>query len=145
MKSSTQGRPEPSLELRLEIQALTAEHAYRLDHGAADTLHQLYTADGQLLGLPPRDLVGREAIAAWGAERVKLPRVSRHVETNHRLWWSDEGLCGTLYASVFRSETADAVDTTPLMVGDYEDLYAQEDGQWRIRRRVIRRAFRAAR
>src|SRR5262245_9103792 len=141
MAEATLDRPALSTALRLEIQALTAEHAYRLDHGAADTLHQLYSADGRLLGLPPRDLVGREAIAAWGAERVKLPRVSRHVETNHRLWWSDEGLCGTLYASVFRSETPDAVDTTPLMVGDYEDLYVKEDGEWRIRRRVIRKAF----
>lgn len=145
MKSTTQNRPDVGIELRLEIQALTAEHAYRLDHGGADTLHELYTADGELLGLPPRDLVGRDAIAAWGAERVRLPRISRHVETNHRLWWSEEGLRGTLYASVFRSETTEATETAPLMVGDYEDLYAEEDGQWRIRSRVIRRAFRAAR
>lgn len=145
MQSKSHDRPEPGVELRLEIQALTAEHAWRLDHGAADTLHALYTSDGELLGLPPSDLVGRDAIAAWGAARVKLPRVSRHVETNHRLWWSEEGLRGTLYASVFRSETIDAVDTTPLMVGDYEDLYAKEDGRWRIRSRVIRKAFRAAR
>ncbi|KQW64882.1 nuclear transport factor 2 family protein [Variovorax sp. Root411] len=145
MQSGSQNHSPITVELRLEIQALTAEHAYRLDHGEADTLHELYTVDGELLGLPPSDLVGRDSVAAWGAARVKLPRVSRHVETNHRLWWSNEGLRGTLYASVFRSETTDAVDTTPLMVGDYEDLYAQEDGQWRIRSRVIRRAFRAAR
>lgn len=145
MPSTAQNRPEVGVDLRLAIQALTAEHAYRLDHGASDTLHALYTADGELLGLPPQDLVGRQAIADWGAARVKLPRVSRHVETNHRLWWGDDGLHGTLYASVYRSESAEANDTTPLMVGDYEDLYALEDGQWRIRRRVIRRGFRAAR
>src|SRR5918999_6176234 len=47
------------LETRLSVQALTAEHAYRLDHGRADTLHELYSADGGLLRLSPRDPIGR--------------------------------------------------------------------------------------
>lgn len=134
-----------SPELREEILALTNEHAWRLDHSAADTLHELYSSDGELLSLPPRDLIGNEAIRAWGAERVKLPRISRHVESNHRLFWRDGSLRGTLYACVYRSETAPATDTSPLMVGDYEDEYTQEGGRWLIRRRVIRGAFRASR
>ena len=133
------------VETRLAIQALTAEHAYRLDHGHADTLHELYSADGELLGLPPKDLIGREALTAWGAERVKLARTSRHVETNHRLVWDDGTLTGTLCATVYRSDTADTSDTAPFMVGDYEDQYVQEAGEWRIRRRVIQRAFRIQR
>jgi len=135
-------------ELRLAIQALTNEHAWRLDHGAADTLWQLYAEDGALVGLPPEDLLGREALRAWGAKRVKLPRVSRHVETNHRLEWRGGVLHGTLYASVYRDECVerpDATETTPLMVGDYFDTYVQKNGQWLIARREIRRAFRAAR
>lgn len=138
-------------ELRLAIQALTHEHAWRLDHGGADTLHELYAEEGALLGLPPADLIGREAIRAWGAARVKLPRVSRHVETNHRLEWRDGMLHGTLYASVYRDEQPAAAhgglgaDTTPLMVGDYLDTYVLRDGQWLIARREIRRAFRAVR
>lgn len=132
-------------ELRLAIQALTAEHAWRLDHGAADTLHELYARDGELLNLPPRDLVGREAIRAWGAQRVLLPRVSRHVETNHRLHWDGTVLRGTLYACVYRAATAqDTAQTAPFMVGDYEDEYVREGDAWLIRRRVIRRAFRVA-
>lgn len=130
------------LETRLAIQALTAEHAYRLDHGQADTLHELYCLDGELLGLPPRDLIGQEALAAWGAERVKLARTSRHVETNHRLVWDEGILRGTVCATVYRSDTADTSNTAPFMIGDYEDEYVQEDGEWRFRRRLIRRAFR---
>jgi hypothetical protein len=137
-------------ELRLAIQALTSEHAWRLDHGSANTLHELYAEDGALLGLPPEDLIGREAIRAWGAARVKLPRVSRHVETNHRLEWRDGVLHGTLYASVYRDEQPDAAHglgahTAPLMVGDYLDTYVLQDGRWLIARRAIIRAFRAAR
>lgn len=131
--------------LRLDIQALTNEHAWRLDHGAADTLHELYAQDGALIGLPPADLIGREAIRQWGAARAKLPRVSRHVETNHRLAWRDGVLHGTLYATVYRSEDGSATDTAPLMVGDYEDIYVLERGHWRIARREIRRGFRAVR
>ncbi|HVR50059.1 MAG TPA: nuclear transport factor 2 family protein [Pseudorhodoferax sp.] len=131
--------------LRQSILDLTHEHAWRLDHGAADTLHELYAEQGELLQLPPRDLIGRDAIRAWGAERVKLPRVSRHVETNHRLFWQDGVLRGTLYASVYRSETPVATETAPLMVGDYEDAYVFESGRWLIRQRVIRAAFRAQR
>ncbi|MDQ0044570.1 nuclear transport factor 2 family protein [Variovorax boronicumulans] len=141
---SNSERPVP-IEVCLAIQALTNEHAWRLDHGASDTLHELYASNGELLQLPPRDLVGREAIKAWGADRVKLPRISRHVETNHRVFWQAGILKGTLYASVYRSETEPATDMQPLIVGDYEDEYVLEDGRWLIRQRVIRRAFRAAR
>ena len=130
------------VDLRLEIQALTAEHAWLLDHGGADQLYKLYASQGELLNLPPRDLIGRDAIAAWGRERVKLPRLSRHIETNHRLYWDAEVLRGTLCATVYRSEDGSSAQTVPLMVGDYEDEYAAESGAWCIRRRVIRKAFR---
>lgn len=134
-----------SVEVRLAILALTNEHAWRLDHGAADTLFELYAEDGELLQLPPRDLIGRDAIKAWGAERVKLPRVSRHVETNHRIFWQGGKLRGTLYASVYRCEAEPATDTQPFMVGDYEDEYVLSGTRWLIRRRVIRKAIRVAR
>lgn len=129
-------------ETRAAIQALTIEHAYKLDHGLADTLHELYIAEGELLGLPPRDLIGREALQEWGAARVKLTRTSRHVETNHRLVWDNGTLRGTVCATVYRSDTADTSNTAPFMIGDYEDEYIQEAGEWKFQRRVIRRAFR---
>lgn len=141
-EQTTPKQTTPDVETRLAIQALTAEHAYRLDHGRADTLHELYTSDGELLGLPPHDLVGRDALTAWGIARARMPRTSRHVETNHRLYWEDGRLHGTLYATVHRSDTSDTTNTVPFMVGDYEDEYALEDGHWRIRRRTIRRGFR---
>jgi hypothetical protein len=135
----------PDAGLRLAIQALTHEHAWRLDHGQADRLHELYTDDGAMIGLPPRDVVGRDALKVWGVERVKLPRVSRHVETNQRLVWKDGVLHGVLYATVYRSESPDdTAGTAPFLIGDYEDEYAFEGGVWLIRRRVIRRAFRVA-
>lgn len=127
---------------RSEILDLTIEHAYRLDHGMSDTLFELYAIDGEMLGLPPKDLIGKEAVRLWGVERVKLQRISRHVETNHRLVWKDGVLTGTVLATVYRSDTDDTTNTSPFMIGDYEDVYVQEDGQWKIRQRVIRRSFR---
>ncbi|MGO4204506.1 nuclear transport factor 2 family protein [Rhodococcus sp. TAF43] len=134
----------PDIETRLAIQALTAEHAYRLDHGSADTLHELYSHDGELIGLPPRDLIGNAAIAQWGEQRARMTRTARHIETNHRLEWRDGILHGTLYATVYRSDSPDTTNTSPFMVGDYDDEYVLDDGRWKIRRRIIRRGFRVA-
>lgn len=132
------------IALRLQILQLSAEHAYRIDHHQADTLHELYAERGSLLGLPPADLIGREAIASWGVERVKLPRTCRHMETNHRVFMEGERILGTVYTTVYRADTPDTTQTAPFMIGDYEDEYVVENGTVLFLSRTIKRAFRVA-
>lgn len=132
------------VETRFAIQELVTEHSYVVDHGHADRLADLYTEDGEMIGLPPANLVGRSAIREWGQTRVLLTtRTSRHIESNLRVFWEGSVLRGTLSVIMFRSDTEDVSDTRPKMVGDYEDEYAREGDRWLIRRRVIRRAFAA--
>lgn len=128
--------------LLLEIQQLSAEHAYRIDHNQADTLHELFAERGSLLGLPPKDLIGRDAIAAWGVERVKLARTCRHMETNHRVYLEGDRILGTVYATVYRTDSEDTTNTAPFMIGDYEDEYVVENGRVVFLTRTIKRAFR---
>lgn len=128
--------------LLLEIQQLSAEHAYRIDHNQADTLHELFAEQGSLLGLPPKDLIGRDAIAAWGVERVKLARTCRHMETNHRVYLEGDRILGTVYATVYRTDSEDTTNTAPFMIGDYEDEYVVENGRVVFLTRTIKRAFR---
>ena len=37
----------------VQLSRLVTEHAWRVDHGRADTIHELYVDDGELT-LPPR-------------------------------------------------------------------------------------------
>ena len=69
----------------VQLSRLVTEHAWRADNGRADTIHELYVDDGELmLGLTP--LRGREAILEWGRQLVANPpwRVIRHVCGNMR-------------------------------------------------------------
>jgi ketosteroid isomerase-like protein len=133
------------LETRVAIQDLVTEHSHLVDHGHADRLADLYTEDGELIGLPPANLLGRRAIREWGEQRVLLTtRTSRHIESNLRVFWDGNVLRGTLSVVMFRSDTEDVSDTRPKMVGDYEDEFARDGDRWRIRRRIIRRAFAAS-
>ena len=64
----------------VELSRLVTEHAWRADNGRADTVHELYVDDGELI-LPPGPLRGRQAIYEWGRQLVEAPpwRCIRHV------------------------------------------------------------------
>ena len=127
---------------RADIEELIIEHAWMIDHGQADELSSLYTDNGRMLGLGD-DIVGRDAIAAWGLRRAALlGRTSRHVCTNIRLVWeAADRIRGTAVLTVYRHDGADSGPAIALMVGDYEDIFARgADGRWRFaERRLVTR------
>jgi hypothetical protein len=134
--------PTVTAEIRAAIEALTTEHAYRVDHQLSDTVWELYTADGSLTGLASMQLPTREAIQAWGAERVTdTDTVVRHVQSNLRLRWEDGTLKGNLYYLMLRGTAAEHSNAAPVSMGEFDDEYALVDGEWRIRARVISRYF----
>jgi SnoaL-like domain len=51
----------------VQLSRLVTEHAWRADHGRADTIHELYVDDGELI-VGPTPLRGREAILEWGRQ-----------------------------------------------------------------------------
>ncbi len=133
----------PAPGVRDAIAALVAEHAWLIDHGQADRTAELFTEDGRLLGLGP-DLVGLDAIRAWGVSRAAIrERTSRHVCTNLRLVpVSADEIHGTVILTVYRYDGPDPGDTRPFMVGDYDDIYRRgADGAWRFAQRRITPSF----
>jgi hypothetical protein len=64
----------------VQLSRLVNEHAWRADNGRADTIHELYIDDSELI-IGPSSLRGREAILEWGRQLVANPpwRVIRHV------------------------------------------------------------------
>ena len=56
----------------VELSRLVIEHAWRADHGRADTIHELYVDDGVLdVGMPLRD--ARRSVNGVGSS-LRLPR-----------------------------------------------------------------------
>jgi ketosteroid isomerase-like protein len=132
-------------ETRAEIEALIAEHAWLVDHGHADRIHELYTADGCLLGIGP-DMIGREAIAAYGKGRGQMTdRTARHVCANIRLVAeSADRIRGTVVNMLFRHDGPGRGLPETMAVADYEDIYARDsDGRWRIAERRLVIVFEA--
>ena len=56
----------------VQLSRLVTEHAWRVDHGRADTIHELYVDDGELI-VGPTPLRGRAAILEWGRQLVENP------------------------------------------------------------------------
>jgi hypothetical protein len=129
------------MEIKSQIDDLITEHAWVLDHGDPAALADLYVEDGELLGLV-EPLVGRDAIRAWGVERAKLDRVSRHVHTNLRVvLGEDDRLLGNVMTLLYRQDGAEKSPTFPILVLDYDDEYALSEGRYKFVRRQITRIF----
>jgi SnoaL-like domain len=69
----------------VQLSCLVTEQAWRADNAWAETIHELYVDDGELI-VGPTPLRGREAILEWGRQLVENPpwRVIRHVCGNMR-------------------------------------------------------------
>lgn len=129
-----------SSNVRTEIEALVAEHAWLVDHGQAHRIHELYLPDGCLLGIGP-DLIGRDAIAAYGRERGNMVgRTARHICGTMRLVALEDGrFRGTVPHTLYRHDGTGKGLPEPMAVGDYEDIYARDnEGRFRFaERRVV--------
>ncbi|MCL2482887.1 MAG: nuclear transport factor 2 family protein [Propionibacteriaceae bacterium] len=120
---------------RTEIEQLVFEHSWRMDHGHADQVWELFTEDAVSEG-PMGTMVGRQAIKEWGARRVTIAAgLVRHVFGGMRLAWVGSVLCGTTYYMAFRDSSPDPL--VPASMGEFQDEYAQVDGRWRIRKRTV--------
>jgi hypothetical protein len=119
-------------ETRVALEHLVYEHAWLIDHGAADRLPELYSNDGRMFGVGP-DKIGREAITAWAKQRAAMTdRRSRHVQTNIRLERvSDDVIHGTAILTLYRHDGAGAGSPSPILIGEYSDIFTRSaDRLW---------------
>lgn len=131
------------------LEALLTEFAWRVDHGQAARVHELFTADGSIRG-PGLAMTGRDEIAREFAARGRDERrVSRHVWSNPRFERLDETAVRVTTAVQTYIHRLGEGDTLPaaaftLVVGDSIDVIEQcDDGRWRFRSRELVVAFRA--
>jgi hypothetical protein len=126
-------------ETRCGIESLIVEYAWLLDHGEAMHLADLFAEDA-ILELPRGQYAGREAIAAFGRERAKLARITRHVCSNIRLRpLGPDKVEGTVVFTSYRHDGEGLVEPQAQALGDWHDVYVREaDGRWRFsERRVV--------
>jgi SnoaL-like protein len=118
----------------VQLSRLVNEHAWRADNGRADTIHDLYTDDGELI-IGPTPLRGRAAILEWGRQLVKNPpwRSIRHVCGNMRFvsGGPDEAE-GTTILTVFMAAGSETATTQPFSVGEDHDLFVRTEEGWRF-------------
>ena len=133
----------PMAVVRPEIEGLIAEFAWRIDHANGEGVEELFTPDG-VYAFNDWAAEGREQIADFYEQRrARAQRTSRHVYTNLRLRTaSEERAAGTCVLTLHAADGPPPLPLSPLMVADYDDLYARgDDGVWRFARRSARLLF----
>jgi hypothetical protein len=117
----------------VELSRLVTEHAWRVDTGRADTLHELYVDDGVLdVGTPLR---GRAAIHEWGRQLVAAApwRAIRHVCGNMRFEVDGADAAeGTTILTVFMVAGPGAATTLPFSVGEDHDRFVRTAQGWKF-------------
>ncbi|MFC8827488.1 nuclear transport factor 2 family protein [Streptomyces sp. NPDC057137] len=111
---------------------LLTETAWRIDHGRADTVWELFTEDGEML-LGGTALRGRDAIRRWGAERGAAR--TRHVHTNMRFDLTGENTAeGVCVLTVYMDDGRDGA--APFAVNEETGRYVRTEDGWRFASRV---------
>ena len=134
-------------ETRLALEDLMTEFAWRVDHGQANLVHELFTQNGSIAA-PGLKLDGRDEIARVFGERAKSTgRVSRHLWSNPRFEAIGEGHVRTTTLVQTFFFTLEEGDQSPVannnfIVGDSIDVMRREnDGCWRFESRQLQVCF----
>lgn len=126
-------------KIRDEIMVLLTEHAWLIDHHKCETIADLYTEDGKMVGAG-HDTVGRAALTEWGINRAKMKhRSARHVLSNLRLVSTGpKQMRGTVIITLYRHDGEAPGLPEPVAISEIEDTYELcADGRWRIKVRNI--------
>jgi hypothetical protein len=125
----------------VELARLVTEIAWRIDHGKADSVHELFVDDGEM-DLGQTTLRGRDAIGNWGRLRVAATSRTRHVCANMR--FVARGADGAEGITLLIQYT-DAGDqknwALPRVVGEDRDRFVRTDRGWRFVSRNFDQVF----
>ena len=132
------------LATRAQIDALSTEYYYRLDHGEGEGVVELFTPDGVLQMGDEAPVVGHEALMAYYAARPKT-RIPRHVSTNLRLTYVDaDHVEAVRDLTYYHADTADGPGpyfAIPAVVEYRESVVRGSDGRWRYASRKVTPLF----
>jgi len=118
----------------IQLTRLVMEHGWRTDNGIADTIHELYVDDGELL-LPGTPLRGRQAIREWGKQIAQSPpwRSIRHSSSNMRFVYDGPNAAkGTTMLTVFMVAGDGPATTLPWSVGEDHDRFVRTEKGWKL-------------
>jgi uncharacterized protein (TIGR02246 family) len=122
---------------RLAIQDLVTEMVWRVDHGEAHRVWELFTPEG-VMAIGRRQIEGHEELKAWGAERDQDARWTRHVCTAPRIEVVDpDHVRATALGTVYAHTGEGRGSTVPMSVNEYRDVFVRRDGHWRFQERRL--------
>jgi len=122
-------------QVRAEVLDLYAAYAHALDDGHIEEWVECFTRDGRLETTRPLLVTGRRDLADFGRLWLSAQAgPTRHCSWHHRLVAEGELVLGRSSAAVLQT-TGEGVSI--LFTGTYRDVFAREDGAWRIRERHV--------
>lgn len=125
----------------LSLSRLVVEIAWRIDHGQADTVWELFVADG-VLETGDTPLAGHDAIRNWGQARVASTVQTRHICSGMR--FTDRGngrAAGSTLLTVFMHDGDGRGPAVPAVVGEDTDEFVRTDVGWRFASRTFETLF----
>ncbi|MFF0766134.1 nuclear transport factor 2 family protein [Streptomyces sp. NPDC003737] len=140
--TSETGEPVSDAD-HVTLERLATEVNWRVDAGIAESIPELFTADGSIatFGEPS---VGHEALAAWGRmmDTDKPLAGVRHVLTNFRFTTDGPGrVTGTFYVTAYLPGAPAGQGTVPFAMGQCTDHYRRTEQGWKVASRVFEPFF----
>jgi hypothetical protein len=125
----------------LTLSRLVVEIAWRIDHGQADTIWELFVPDG-VLNSGGTPLVGYDAIRDWGLARVTWTVRTRHICSGMRFIDRGSGKAtGSTLLTVFMHDGDGRGPAVPAVVGEDTDEFTRSDAGWRFASRTFETLF----
>jgi hypothetical protein len=125
----------------LSLTRLVVEIAWRIDHGQADRVWELFVADG-VLDTSGTPLVGHDAIRDWGRARVASTVRTSHICSGMRFIDRGNGRAtGSTLLTVFMHDGEGRGPAVPAVVGEDTDEFVRTDDGWRFASRTFETLF----
>ena len=114
----------------VELFRLVNEIAWRIDHGRADTVWELFAPTGTFdSGGDP--LVGQDEIRRWGARRSQSSAKTRHICSGMRFNYDGhDKAVGSTMLTVFIGEGPKVSAAIPSVVGEDHDEFVRTAEGW---------------
>ena len=130
------------LDVRIAIEQLVHDFAYRVDFGPVETIADLFAEDGWYAWGGKRS-VGHDAIRETYRQRAaRGVRTARHLCTNLRVSLLDDNHArGQSIWLIFAEDGPPPHPAVPLLVADVFDVYVRRDGRWLFQSRELEDVF----